>query len=268
MIRILTIALALLAITILLASSFAVLFPAEESAADGESNSLSQTRLPASARQSGNGARPAIAAPLSATAQDRFAASLKQSPMVAQALENQVTNQLAGYVDLLGESEAKETEIMAALSQAYKDAAALAATKNASNSHSQDPNFVVNAMAEMLEPEELSELELYLENTSKQQFLETVAPQVEIISASLPVELKQQLLDSYFAQHYAATNPHGSLAPQNSADFLKAQLDAIRATRTQLRNSLPEPEFELANQFLNEQEAGLDLGLGLFELNQ
>lgn len=268
MIRILTIALALLAITILLASTFAVLFPSEEPIVEGNIENNPQTNLSISERASSGGARPPGLVRPSAVTQDGVASSLNKSPLVTQALENQVVSQLAGFVNDLSVSGTREAEIIAMLIQAYKDAAALGATKNASNTQSQDPNFVVNAMAEILEPAELTELELYLENTSRQQFLQTVAPQVEIISGSMPAELKQQLLDSYFTQHYAATNPHGSLAPQSSADFLQAQLDAIRLTRTQLENNLPKAEFELANQFLNEQEAGLDLGLGLFEINQ
>lgn len=268
MIRIITIALALLAITVLLASSISVLFPSSETPAKSPGPADDRQNQLLYNREDGKGDRPFPPDAAASRSLGVLVDAVPRSPLAEKALATQVSNQVSGFVEGLVYDEDRRAELMEAFSQAYKDAAALGASRNSLNTQSQDPNFVVNSMAKILESEELSELELYLENTSKQQFLETVVPQVEIISASLPTELKQQLLDSYFAQHYAATNPHGSLAPQSSAGFLKAQLDAVRATRTQLQNSLPKSEFELANQFLNEQEAGLDLGLGLFELNQ
>ncbi|MFK7863730.1 MAG: hypothetical protein AB8B95_05825 [Pseudohongiellaceae bacterium] len=268
MIRIITIALALLAITVLLASSISVLFPPQDASIQTSSGSAAERDSSIAASGNLSMGRPNRNGVSGSSPIGIAAIEATRSPMVESALESQVSSQLGEFIQELAVNNEQEAMLLDAFSQAYKDAAALGASKDKLNTQNQDPNFVVNAMGQWLEPDQLSELELYLENSSKRNFLKTTAPQVEILTGSLSPAVKQQLLDAYFEQHYAATNPHGSLAPQNSIDFLSAQLQALRATRTQLEASLPAAEFELVNKFLSEQEAGLDLGLGVFQSGQ
>lgn len=267
MIRILTIALALLAITVLLASSFATLFSGEEPAVDTNTGNDAE-RGQATATDSatnGRGSRPVLPKSVFLASANSDAIASTRSTLSRQALATQVSNQLQEYADGLDGGSERAGEILQALSQAYQEAAALAANPDLSNTQNRDPNYVVNAMAELLDAEELTELELFLETSSKRQFLDTYSSSLEIVSPTLSSNIKQLLLDTFFTEHYAATNPHGSLVPANSTDFLVRQMDAIRLTQDQLRGTLPASEFTLVDNFLAQQAAGIDLALSLFQ---
>lgn len=272
MIRILTIALAFLAITVLLASSFATLFPDSEGADNSSNTSIDDSVLEDAApvQDVSNKFYRDVSLPNSERdfAADSIAlieSQLTLSAFSQQASQLQVSNQLQAYVNMLDGGQEREDEVLEALSQAYREAAALGGNQDSLNTRSQDPNYVVNAMAEYLDADELTELELFLETSSKQQFIDSYGPQLEIISPTLSSSVKEVLLDTFFTEVYAATNPHGSLAPQNSAAFLARQQDAIQRTQDQLQTTLPAAEYALVNDFLNEQAAGIELAQSLFQ---
>lgn len=264
MIRILTVALAFFAISILLASGWATLFPNEETLQPTSDVNEKIGLNTSQSRENSQGVRPNIPRNLGSSSAVFSNSKLDKSASSLQALEDQVSNQLAGYVSQLDTDESRSAVVLAALSQAYKDAAALAATTDASSTQNQDPNYVVNAMAEFLDAQELLELELYLETSSKDQFLTTYGPQIDLLSSTLSTSGRELLLETYFAEHYAATNPHGSLAPQNSMDFVSKQLEAIEVTREQLRSGLDVADFTIADAFLSAQAAGLEMAQNLF----
>lgn len=268
MIRILTIALALLAITVLLASSFATLFPGTDAIDSNTDDSVPEgveLDQNISNKLDRDGLRPNSETIFAVDSTGLAASRLSASTFSQQALQIQVSNQLQAYVNELNAGQERQEEVLEAILQAYKDAAALAGNQDPSNTRSQDPNYVVNAMAEYLDSDELTALELVLETSSRQQFDDSFSPQLEIISPTLSSNVKQVLLDTFFTELYAATNPHGSLAPQNSADFLARQQDAIQLTQDQLQGTLPAAEYALVNDFLSEQAAAIKLAQSLFQ---
>lgn len=268
MIRILTIALAFLAITVLLASSFATLFPddnAVDNSTDGSVPIMAEPAQNAFNKPIDEGDHPNLSKDFATKSIDLVEPRQVFSGVTQQTLPHQVAGRLQGYVNELEGGQGRVEQVLDALSQAYQEAAALGANTDPSNTVNQDPNYVVNAMGEFLDADELTELELFLETSSKQQFIDSYGPQLEIISPTLSSDVKQVLLDTLFTEVYAATNPHGSLAPQNSAAFLARQQDAIQLTQDQLRSTLSAEEYALVDNFLSEQAAGIKLAQSLFQ---
>jgi hypothetical protein len=182
---------------------------------------------------------------------------------VAIAIDEQVSMGLREFVVALAGDEQRGASIMIALSNAYADRAANRAIMFPLGSGGMDPNFVVNALQGVLDSDELTQLETFLQDLSRKSFAETYSPQIDLISPQLEAGNKQLLLDTLFVETYAATNPDGNTAGQTN-DFLAKQLDAIRLTRGSIRGAVQGSQFELANDFLNEQEAGLNKAVEIF----
>lgn len=209
MIRILTIALALLAITVLLASSFATLFPGTDAIDNNTDDSVLEGEEPVqniSHQLDRDGPRPSSETGFAADSTGLAASRLSASAFSQQALQIQVSNQLQAYVNELNAGQEREDEVLEAILQAYKEAAALAGNQDSRNTRSQDPNYVVNAMAEYLDFDELTTLELFLETSSRQQFIDSFSPQLVIISPTLSSGVKQVFLDTFSTELYAVNS--------------------------------------------------------------
>lgn len=185
------------------------------------------------------------------------------SKSVSNAIDLQVSTRLGEFLDSLAGSDQRHAIVRQALTKAYADAAGLAATASPMNEFGHDSNFIINSLATELDSNELTQLETYLEDASRQEFLHNYSPQLDLVSPQLEAANKTFLLETLFTETYAATNPDGNPAGQTT-DYLTSQLDAIRLTRESIRGALSEAQLELANDFLDEQEAGLSMALEIF----
>ena len=260
MIRTFVLCLSLLGLAILLSSAVMSFLALEDESVE-EGLQLEAEPESAQIRSSqGSGAqrpnRPSSSADLLAEA---ARGSSRLSPSVSDAIRAQVSVRLGEFIDTLTGDDQRRAKVKTALTEAYEDAAQSAA----SSVNVSDSNFVVNALESILDGDELTQLETFLEDSSRTAFVDTYSPQLDLLSPELAASNKRLLLDTLFAETYAATNPNGNLSSDTS-DFLTKQLDAIRLTRDSIRGAVQGEQFEFANDFLKEQEAGLNTALDIF----
>lgn len=196
---------------------------------------------------------PPLTAPTNAPEQ-----STELSTVVGHAIDEQVSIRLGDFIETLVGDEERHKTIKDALTAAYATAAS-----SIGSSQNQDPNFVVNALEGLLDDDELTQLETFLEESSRARFLETVSPQVDLISPSLDASSKQVLLETLFTETYAATNPESNSTGLTS-DYLANQLVAIQRTRDAIRAALQPAQLELANDFLDQQAAAINMAISIF----
>jgi hypothetical protein len=185
------------------------------------------------------------------------------SSNVSLAIDEQVEGGLGAFIGSLAGDDRRRESIRSALVNAYADAARVSLATNSAGGMISDPNFIVNAMEEILDANELTQLDTFLEESWRESFEKTYSPQIDLISPRLEAHNKQLLLDTLFVETYAATSPAGN-STGSTNDFIAKQLDAIRLTRDSLRGAIQGAQFELINEFLNEQETGLSIALDVF----
>ncbi|GJM13529.1 MAG: hypothetical protein DHS20C12_19320 [Pseudohongiella sp.] len=130
-----------------------------------------------------------------------------------------------------------------------------------------DPNYVVNQLAQLLTSEELTELESFLEEDAREQFLSVYSPQIEVMGVDLNGDNKEILLETLFLETYLQVNRNGLGAASDLESSLQRQLQALESARDNLRASLSADQFEAANIFLREQEQGLLGAQTIFSTN-
>ncbi len=268
MIRLLVLCLSLIGLTILLTSAVLTFLAADEEVVvqTGETAASKRSaRSEQAAESRPNPLRPVPGLGQS-TAVDITTVTAELSGLVSLAIDDQVATRLGEFIDNLSGDDERRDIVRQALAEAYAKAATSTATQNLTAGSIRDSNFIVNSLEAVLDSNELTQLESYLEDSSREAFLQTYSPQLELVSPQLNADDKQFLLDTLFTETYAATSPDGNATGQTS-DFIAAQLEAIRLTRDSIKGALSEAEFELANEFLSEQEAGLKTAMDIFGSN-
>ncbi len=265
MLRVLVLSLSLLALAVLLSSAVISYLGVEQDDSGGLAQPIpdSAGRSESQNPQGSNLTRPSPR-PSAGTSYFDGVGPTESSDLstnVASAIESQVAFRLEPFIGNLAGGDQRRDGVRAMLKNAYADA--LVSSVSPLGGQNIDPNFVVNAMAQVLDGAELTQLETFLEQSSRETFVETYSSQVDLVSPDLAADNKQLLLETLFTETYGATNPDGN-ATGSTQDYLAKQLDAIRITRDSLRGTLEAGQFDLANEFLSEQEAGLNVALGIF----
>lgn len=179
------------------------------------------------------------------------------------ALELEIDIRFTDFLAGLDGSPQRIEDIRQALIAAYADILAFGVALQqgsitpAEAESRADPNYVLNQLAELLGPEEVIELETYLEADARRRFLTTYEPQLELISGQLSLENREALLETLFTETYLLENNNGIGAASNLESGFQRQLEAISNTRDSLRSTMTPEQFTQANAFLDEQEQGL-----------
>lgn len=254
MIRVFVLCFALLGLSILLSSAVLTFLGSEDSAlapAGGSDQSITGEFINGPRdRPSTRPAAPQLDNAQVSSLNGLAATSLSNS--VGLAIQMQVTDKLDAFIGSLVGDEERRRNVRAALVSAYSDAAELAANGTTLN----DPDYVLNSLAPLLDADEQMQLETYLEDSSREAFMETYGPQIELVSPTLEPTNAQLLLETLFAETYGSTNPDGIPLSQ-TVDYLDSQLQAIQATRQRMRGSMEPSQFQLMDEFLTTQENGI-----------
>lgn len=272
MFRIITVGLGLLSISLLLGSSIMTLFNGNpETLSSNTSTSeanLQRTDSPlgssASGRDYSSGLTQGSTGPGIVTS---IAALPSSSVAVEVAIRSEVDNKFRAFIDSVAMDSEHRLQLTEAFTKNYTELAKIAANEDSSSSALQDANYVVNQMAAYLSSDELAELETFLEDSARQGYEEKWLPQLDSLSSGLSSDNKQQILETLFSETYATTNPNGTDVAANAQEFLNKQLQAIENARLTLKTTLTQAQFELANQFLVEQEMGLHSAAVIFGSN-
>jgi len=185
---------------------------------------------------------------------------------LAASVSADIQTRFADFVAGLNLPADRELQVWNQLQLAYEEiygAAAMLAENPAALSLT-DPDYVLNRMAEVLEPDELASMEYFLEDSARERFLFNNAPQLELVAPNLNEENQQMILETLFVETYSRVNPDGIGNPASLGVTFQHQLDAIRATRESLRQSMGDSQFAAAEEFLQSQAQALETARQIF----
>lgn len=197
--------------------------------------------------------------PLEQVLRDIRAATPPASAVTRDAISEQVDTDFNDFLRALAGDERRRNTVRLALEQAMLDISTLTAAVQADLVTSEqlaaiaNPNHVLDRVAAILEPDELTRLETYMEDRERNRFLANFSSQVEISVPALDANSREFLLNTWFTERYAAINPYGIGAHSGVGSGLDQQMEAIARTRDSLRMSLTPEQYAIANQFLREQ---------------
>lgn len=240
--------------------------PALRSSSEGRDASRSPE-----GRRSISGARSATALEPTSSVLQTLGTTL--TPTTEAALQLETDSRFAEFLAGLNGSPQRIEEVRQALIAAYADILAFGVALQqgdiaaAEAEARTDPNYVLNQLADLLTPEELTGLETFMEADARQRFESTYSPQLEVIGVELSVDNRERLLETLFTETYLLVNSDGLGMPSDLVSGFQRQLDAIENTRVSLRLSMTPEQFEQADGFLSEQERGLLGAQTIFSTN-
>lgn len=192
------------------------------------------------------------------------------SGQLEQSISREVSEEFAAFFETLDAPVARQQTLTEALETAYSEIHLLAAAMERGEiseedaSSLQNPNHVLDSLAQLLDSDELTLFETTLESRARSDFDLASVSQLELEIPELGDADCRLVLDTLFYETYALTSPDG-LAMGGVVDKLESQLRALDNAYFSLSGSLPEQEMAAVAAFLEEKRRALAAAAIIFD---
>lgn len=192
------------------------------------------------------------------------------SGQLEQSISREVSEEFAAFFETLDAPVARQQTLTEALETAYSEIHLLAAAMERGEiseedaSSLQNPNHVLDSLAQLLDSDELTLFETTLESRARSDFDLASVSQLELEIPELGDADRRLVLDTLFYETYALTSPDG-LAMGGVVDKLESQLRALDNAYFSLSGSLPEQEMAAVAAFLEEKRRALAAAAIIFD---
>jgi hypothetical protein len=264
MARILTVAIALFALTVILGSAVSSFFSDSQSDSASEAGQVQQ-QLQAQERAdwSAESGRRLLSARVS---NDTSAFVAGPSESVMQALVAETRTEYGALLDTLGLPESRKEELLDRLAEARVEMSSLLESANMPPGVT-DWEYLLDSVASLLDDDELSSLEMVLVEQARAETIGHFGPQLELAAPGLDGNSRRLILDRLANEFVLTPVVNGqqvSGQESGAVGHLLRQLRAVSVTRDAVETALPPEHWGQAEQFFNTQLASLQQALILF----